>query len=376
MCSSLSVVLLLLALTISNGIRSVRKTARGRHIDTSDEFSQQAKVNSTFWPFDDGIKVNNPGSESNPSAIRRFGSFDDLDCPAASDPGAPQASSSEPGSKYPYMVYSAAGDHNNVMNWLSCGSPNFNLYVSFYGEDATVEQELRDAVQSHDGLFESGVHGFKDNLFYVGWGIANDVSHPDYSRYYHHFEGVKYIAMIDDDLTFTANKFNLYFDIISHLNLCFASASLVPGEKTGRGSNGHVEKSLVRLGAYVETNMKTFRRDCLEPVMDAYIPVLLGYGSESFAASVLHKGGFLTDANYGVVDAIVVQNPTVRPNGKREQLLVGVGDVEWYSFTEHHPDLVDMSWLEQMQPGWLTPGHCVLKYPLAAWASDQQHNEQ
>ena len=42
-----------------------------------------------------------------------------------------------------YMVYTAAGDHSHVAQWLQCGEPQFTTFVSFYGEDARQAERLK-----------------------------------------------------------------------------------------------------------------------------------------------------------------------------------------------------------------------------------------
>ena len=297
-------------------------------------------------------------------------SFDELSCPIGPEVPAPKPSRFHQ-LEVPYMVYTAAGDQHNLKMWFSCGVPAFKLYVSFYGKDPDVQNELEDIVGSQNGLFESNMQGFKDNMFYAGWKISKNSTHPYHVRYRRFFHGVKYFTLVDDDLTFSANKFNLFFLVNTQMNLCYSSASLTPGLATTWVSNQHVSESLFRAGAFVETGLKTFRRDCLDAFMESYFPELLGWGAEHVAFSVLLDQGFLNETNHGVVDVVEVSNPPVRSNGKREQSLVGSGEAEYEAFLKSHPGIVNERYIASKYSPWRSVGYCDTKIPIPSWVQDQ-----
>jgi hypothetical protein len=287
------------------------------------------------------------GCKKNHERVEPSVAFETLQCPEVSVVVSPQQETFHH-SKSPYMVFTAAGDNHNVASWLSCGSPNFRIYVSFYGQDRTIEAKLQDIVESVDGLFEGGTSGYKDTFLFNGWQISRNSTHPDHEKYYSFFLGVRYIFMPDDDLTFTAGKLNLFFQINSALGLCYSAASQQfdatnPFQEWQSGL--HVPDSLFRGDAFVETGIKCFRRDCFEVFMGAYSPPLFGFGVDYLAESVLFSSDLLNSTNHGVVDVIAVANPPARRNGQREQMLSGHdGVAEYEAFLRNHPGVVNTSW--------------------------------
>lgn len=279
-----------------------------------------------------------------------------------------------PGWKSSYLVFTAAGDNHNVNSWFSCGSPDFKLYVSFYGQNKIIESQLRDLVEGIDGLFEGGMHGFKDTFLFNGWQISRNITHPDHMKYSMFFHGVEYIFMPDDDLTLTAGSLNLFFQINSLLGLCYSSPSQLYEKDNDRQtwqSNLQVPDSLFRADAFVETGVKCFRRDCFEVFMDAYSPTLIGFGVDHLALSALYTSELLNGKNHGVIDVISVRNPAVRRNGEREQLLAGSGIPEWDEFVRAHPEVVNLSFIESKRADWETPGHCSVGYRIPEWVQYQ-----
>ncbi|MEH6604168.1 MAG: hypothetical protein V7711_01185 [Pseudomonadales bacterium] len=197
-----------------------------------------------------------------------------------------------------YLVYTSAGDQSNIAPWLA-GSPNFDLYVSYYGNTPGTLADVATYYQERKG-------GKFPNLYHE-W-----VAYPE------RFSGYSAIMVMDDDIQIDTAGINRVFALREKYNLWCCQPAF--------NSQGHVShditrgdsRNILRYTNFVEVTCPVFRTDVLTSFMRVYDPVLVGWGVDWW---FLHHMQQLTndlEGKVAVIDEITCANPPNRPNGGRE----------------------------------------------------------
>ena len=111
-------------------------------------------------------------------------------------------------SKRKFLVFTNAGDHSSVASWLKCGDQQFDLFINFYGNDATEKNKLRCVA---DRFHER--KGFKHDCL-IAWLKEEPNLLDQYDA----------VAVLDDDMqAASSGKINAMFHILIDQGLFWAS---------------------------------------------------------------------------------------------------------------------------------------------------------
>ena len=144
---------------------------------------------------------------------------------------------------FPYLVFTSAGDHSNIDQWLR-GERHFDLWITYYGDQ---QERLKDKAdfynQRKDGKFP--------NLYYL------------YQMFPDILEKYQAIMVMDDDIIIDTESINQLFRIRERYDLWLLQPSFDP-----RGKNSHWititnPRCLLRYTNFVELGCPLFRKICI-----------------------------------------------------------------------------------------------------------------
>jgi hypothetical protein len=216
-----------------------------------------------------------------------------------------------------YLVFTSAGDNANLHCWLE-GSRNFDLWVSYYGDE-------EDPYKKYSDYYISKKGGKFPNLHYV----------------YQHWEDIlkhyKAIFVMDDDIVINGSEISRLFEIRDQYDLWLLQPAFDPKGKISHRITRLNPFTFLRYTNFVEVTCPLFRIDKLNDFMKVYDPVLVGWGIDHWYSDLLASD---IKGNVAIVDEISCINPhDYMKGGQREIDLLQVRTERiknWKRIKEQH----------------------------------------
>lgn len=196
-----------------------------------------------------------------------------------------------------YLVFTSAGDNANLHYWLK-GYRNFDLWVTYYGNDKNRYKEISDYYNARKG-------GKWPNLYHV------------YQRWKDILSHYQAIFVLDDDIIINGSAISRLFDIQQKHDLWLLQPAFSPRGKISHSITRVKPFTLMRYTNFVESGCALFRKDKLDNFMKVYDPVLVGWGVDWWYLDSL--GQNLT-GKVAIVDAIPCINPHARTKGGQREI--------------------------------------------------------
>ena len=184
------------------------------------------------------------------------------------------------------LVFTSAGDRNNVRLWLE-GQKNFDLWICYYGDRSGAYQDVADRYTARKGSKFQNVH----HLF---------TQDPDAFRDY---AGV---MVMDDDLVISGEDISRLFDLRLERDLWLLQPAFRSRGKISHDITRMHPRTSLRFTNFVEMTCPLFRIDKFEQFMRAYDPELVGWGMDWWFTEVL---GDEVSGKIAIVDTITCTNP-------------------------------------------------------------------
>jgi hypothetical protein len=186
----------------------------------------------------------------------------------------------------PYLVYTSAGEHANIFQWLE-GRRNFDLWITYYGDHGNRYRQV--------ASFYNRRKGSKfQNLYYA------------FQHWRHLLAHYQAVLVMDDDLRITGSEISRLFEIREQLDLWVLQPAFSPWGKISHPITRVDRSSRIRYTNYVEVTCPLFRWDKLEAFLNIYDPVLVCYGIDWW---FLENMGTTLEGNVAIVDEITCVNP-------------------------------------------------------------------
>ena len=157
----------------------------------------------------------------------------------------------------PFLVYTSAGDNANIKQWLL--GKNFDLWVTYYGNETGRYKELSDFYNENKGAKFP-------NLLNV------HLKNPDFILNY------KYVLVIDDDIEISGFKINTLFETAEKNDLWLCQPSFSAEGKISHKITRQNLFSKIRFTNFVEVTCPVIRSDKLISFFEIYDKKLIGYG--------------------------------------------------------------------------------------------------
>ncbi|MBW1786374.1 MAG: hypothetical protein JRK53_07100 [Deltaproteobacteria bacterium] len=197
-----------------------------------------------------------------------------------------------PGQKH--LVYTCAGDRSNIPHWLQ-GERNFDLWVTYYGDQAGRYNEIAEFYNSRKGKKFP-------NLHYV------------YEKWPHVLGQYEAVFVVDDDIIMTGSEISHLFEIRAQYDLWLLQPAFHPQGKISHPITHMRPWHFMRYTNFVEVTCPLFRKDKLDEFMVVYNPEkLVGWGIDWWFLEIL---GPHLQRKVAVVDAVSCVNPLDKEKGE------------------------------------------------------------
>lgn len=195
------------------------------------------------------------------------------------------------------LVFTSAGDRANLQRWLTPGR-NFDLWVTYYGEQGERYRELADHYVARKG-------GKFPNL-YDAYQTRPEV-----------FQRYDAVMVMDDDVIISGQDIDRLFRLREELGIWILQPAFSPLGRISFPITRVNRRCRLRYTSYVEMTCPLFQRDKLDAFMRVYDPVLVGYGCDWWFIDSL---GSDIEGKVAVVDEVTCINPFVmtKKGGGRE----------------------------------------------------------
>ena len=200
-----------------------------------------------------------------------------------------------------FLVFTSAGDSNNLINlWLG-DERGYDLCICYYGDSDELFKEYE---RSADRVFRRKGSKFQ-NLYYL-FG-----EHPEYLLSY------DYVFVLDDDIIFGVCDINRMFNNAVKYQLAICGPSFSREGKISHTitvSNKYLQLAYTN---FVEVNALLFHRDALLKLMEVYSESLIGWGIDFLA---IWANGIHEDSKYAICHDVVCINPHDREKSMVREL--------------------------------------------------------
>ena len=189
-------------------------------------------------------------------------------------------------SKQKYLVFTSAGDNNNVHKWLE-GYREFDVWVCYYGNTVFEHKEQVDFYMNNKG-------GKFPNLQHI---------------YLHHEKKLKNyqaVFILDDDVIINSADINRLFRIREQYDLWLLQPAFDPRGKISHPITERKAFSFMRYTNFVEMTCPLLRKDKLDEFMEIFEPTLVGYGTDYWYLDSL---GPNLEGKVAIVDDVACINP-------------------------------------------------------------------
>jgi len=195
-----------------------------------------------------------------------------------------------------YLVFTSAGDNANLYYWLK-GYRNFDLWVSYYGEEKNRYKDFSDFfIAKKGGKFPA--------LHYVYQHWKNILNH------------YQAILVMDDDIIIDGSAISRLFEIRDQYDLWLLQPAFDPRGKINHRITRVNPFTFMRYTNFVEVTCPLFRKDKLDVFMKGYDPVLVGFGVDWWYMDSLTPESI---GKVAIVDEISCINPKdCTKGGQRE----------------------------------------------------------
>ena len=211
----------------------------------------------------------------------------------------PTAGEERSSERKPWLLFTSAGDHSNVAQWLP--GRRYDVMVVYYGD--------RD-----DYEWKDKVDIFRRNKDCKFCNIQH--AHEQEPELFNKYSAV---AVFDDDIQITPDGLNRLFQIREWYDLWITTPAMLPQYHRWYSSlRAEPHESRVRLIPFVEMDCPLFRKDKLWAFLETFNRSVKGWGTdiwytEFFGTELLR--------HQAVVDCVTAINPPTRKDtGKREIL--------------------------------------------------------
>lgn len=195
----------------------------------------------------------------------------------------------------PYLVYTSAGDHSNVRQWIQ-GTKTFDLWITYYGDRPGHLNDVADYYNARKGSKFQNLHH------------VYQTSHALLQTY-------RAVFVLDDDIEIDAWSINRLFEVRDKYDYWAVQPAFEPRGKISHDITRVRRTCLRRHTNFVEMGCSLFRRDILDEFMKVYDGSLGGWGIDWW---YLHVMGENRQGKVAIVDEIVCANPHDRTKGGRE----------------------------------------------------------
>ncbi len=199
--------------------------------------------------------------------------------------------------KSKYLVFTSAGDNSSLNCWLA-GNRNFDLWVSYYGEEEDRYKDISDYYITKKGGKFPGIH-----YIYQHWKEILD-----------HYSA---ILVTDDDIIISGADISRLFKIQKKYNLWLLQPSFDPQGKVSHFITRQNPDTYMRYVNFIEMTCPLFRKDKLDEFMKVYDPVLVGWGTDLWFMEVL---GPDLEGKVAIVDEISCVNPHDSSKGDQREI--------------------------------------------------------
>jgi len=215
------------------------------------------------------------------------------------------------------LVFTSAGDNANIDCWLK-GSRNFDLWISYYGNEKNRYKNLSDFYISKKG-------GKFPNLQYV---------YQHWEDLLNHYEA---ILVLDDDIIINGSEISRLFEIRKQYDLWLLQPAFDPRGKISFRITIVRPFSFLRYTNFVEVTCPLFRKDKLDAFMKIFDPALVGWGTEWWFLDLLATN---IKGNVAIVDELSCINPHdhMKDNQREIDLLQSTPEriSNWERIKEQH----------------------------------------
>lgn len=160
-----------------------------------------------------------------------------------------------------YLIIVRAGDKSLHPQWLDNENRNWDIAVSYYGNNTERYKDLYDFIHLFKGSKWEGISNFisinKELIF----------------KY-------KYIWIPDDDIFTKCQDINYFFNICEELDATIAQPALTPYSYLGWEITKQDPKSYARMTNFVEIMAPCFKVDNLSLFLDSFSENSSGFGYE------------------------------------------------------------------------------------------------
>lgn len=195
------------------------------------------------------------------------------------------------------LVFTSAGDKANIDFWLK-GSRNFDLWVSYYGNEKNRYQDLSD--------------------FYIS---KKGAKFPNLQYVYQHWEDIlnhyEAILVLDDDIIINGSEISRLFEIQKQYDLWVLQPAFDQRGKISFSITRVRPFSFLRYTNFVEMTCPLFRKDKLDAFMKVYDPSLIGWGTDWWFINSLAPE---IKGNVAIVDEISCINPQDHMKGNQREI--------------------------------------------------------
>lgn len=216
-----------------------------------------------------------------------------------------QYSASKQLGRRPCVIFTSAGDHNNIHYWLKGHERRrWDLIIHYYG-NGTQAKALQNVA----------------DVFVAGPGAKYSSLDDMYSANSSLLENYQIVGVIDDDAAgINVATLNFMCDVVAEQSLIVASPSIQGHHYLQE--NAQMKTSYIRRGAFFDMTYNFWNRQFLEDYLqvrdqrftgsceEIMIWNLFGFGNPHHNRCISHF--------FAVVDAVVFLNPALRADGVRE----------------------------------------------------------
>jgi hypothetical protein len=197
------------------------------------------------------------------------------------------------------LVFTSAGDFSNVRLWLEGRHRDFDLWVTYYGDE-------------HHASLRS-----VPEYFVTREGTKFQNLHYCYSQWPELFAHYEAVMVMDDDIIIGADAITRLFDIRREFDLWALQPAFRVSGKISWDITRVRPTARLRYTNFVEMTCPLFRRDKLDSFMAVYEPEIIGYGEDWWFLRTL---GPDLDRHVAVVDEVPCVNPHDRRKGGRREI--------------------------------------------------------
>ncbi len=197
----------------------------------------------------------------------------------------------------PYLVYTSAGNYNNLAQWIS-GERLFDVWATFYAEGKTAPAAAIEYVNHRKGAKFPNLHAA-----YQEW--------PEVFRRY------RSIFVLDDDIEIETAAINRLFQIADRYKLDVLQPAFRTHGRISHEITRYRAGRVLRYTNYVEVTCPLFRQDVLENFLRVYDPRLVGWGIDWW---FLQDMGPDLRGRVAIVDSVPCTNPDPHTKGRMREI--------------------------------------------------------